>query len=442
VIHLLAMRWSIFSILLLLVGFAFFAGFFLFLEYEWQSLSYSPQDCANNTFDIEIDFPKKSDIIADKGTLKAKEVFESRREFFTPNDIWASSGDSPKWFEGEDAQERWTVLIGTFSTGGQRLAALLWQLKLFTKSIDAIHLNWDRADEIAQSNFKDFFQHQLKIKNFTIPVFIFAFEGASINNRWRSLAYARTELIFSIDDDIFLKPQNVWMSFQWAQKYPHRIVGGGLPMDVVKHDGYDSHFPSVRKDTTMMLNQGFGSFLSKDVLSLYFSLDANITIAREHVKEQRNCEDILINYIILWFGERDHRWTPGWSTNVYVFPKNTHLYKKWQPRQKKQYHQQNSGLSSQGDHMGTRRRCIRLFEKLWNYPEFPITNDTVSFSPECRRIWNPKGREAACEKTGKQENMDRIGNSFDEFCSWFQDPGPCRPWNITDASNDDKPSSD
>lgn len=335
--------------------------------------------------------------------------------------IWSSKNSpaEPK-FRNESAlrADKFTILLGTYSTGADRLIALIYQFKILEDIIHEIHLNWKDPDPIRYELVKTFFKQQADIGNFSIPLHIFTSgeeQEMFLNHRWASFPHVETLLIYTIDDDMLIKHRGVRTAFQTAQHYTNYIVGWGIPFKVGKLNNYITTWPGCRMTSPHMLTLGGGTFVSLSNMQLYFSKNETITALREIVDIRTNSEDILMNWIIEYNLRQKNLTELSLGTNIYVFPKQNCIYQSWPPKSEKVYGTKAKGLSTGRMHQEDRRVFVK--DLLDNFGFKPERHGHPALSWDYENC--PLAETGGCRNVGEAEHRMHMGESFDEFISWF-----------------------
>jgi len=233
---------------------------------------------------------------------------------------------------GDQAVEHFTVVILTYDRelilieSLQRLASLRY--------LNRVIVIW---------NNKIMPSEELDWPDIGVPLHVIKGGKNSLNNRFLPLDLIDTEAVLSMDDDIYLRFDEIELAFRVWRENRDRIVGfPGRFHSWNKGQGW-SYNTSNSCELSMVLTGG--AFFHKYYLYLYTYLMPQPI--RDMVDEYMNCEDIAMNFLVSHATSRPpikvtSRWTfrcPGCPTS----------------------------LSNDYTHYIERAKCLKFFKEVYGY---------------------------------------------------------------------------
>lgn len=282
---------------------------------------------------------------------------------------------------------KFTVITPTHHEGLNH-PFIIRQWNILGDLIDKIIIVWDKPVENSLNRMKEL------LKNNSIKVeFVVNRTHGTLNNRFLPFKLVRTKFVFQLDDDILIRPKGIIAAFETATLNPLKLVSFhgrhriGRDHSTGAAKSYESHWPKSDVETGHLGLTAAGMLATK-YMELYWSEDAKPI--RDFVEEQRNCEDIAMNYVIeaeLRRLARKYR-IPVKKINggsaIHIFPKLKGM--SWVNISKAV-----KGISEGSNHMSKRNLCVRTFEKMTGFRlDMRETTPAVNWEATC-----PRG--SACE---------------------------------------------
>ncbi|KAL8470320.1 hypothetical protein ACS0TY_032969 [Phlomoides rotata] len=170
--------------------------------------------------------------------------------------------------------------------------------------LDSVHIVWSEPDPPLESLI-NFLNHAIKSNSedgHKIELKFDINKEDSLNNRFKEIKDLKSDVVFSIDDDIIFPCTTVEFAFSVWQSAPDTMVGF-VPrihwVDKLK-DGQKwyiySGWWSVWWTGTYSMILSKAAFFHKKYLSMYtYEMPSSI---REYVTQSRNCEDIAMSFLV------------------------------------------------------------------------------------------------------------------------------------------------
>ncbi|CAF3833852.1 unnamed protein product [Rotaria magnacalcarata] len=201
-------------------------------------------------------------------------------------------------FEMQSSKEKYTILILTHKKRFYQLNRILLQLNGLI-NLDRILVLFNQIDPIENStnenlSLKDFlgdFYSYLPSVHVEI-VYIFNLSN-NLNNRflpWNQ--FVHTDCILSLDDDSFLRQDEIEYGFRVWKENPSRLVGFISRSHKSNTSAYDTSSSSC--SYSMILTGA--AFLHRWYLDFYTNIMSDQI--RQYVQLNMNCEDIAMNFLI------------------------------------------------------------------------------------------------------------------------------------------------
>ncbi|KAF6147090.1 hypothetical protein GIB67_036809 [Kingdonia uniflora] len=233
--------------------------------------------------------------------------------------------------------------------------------------LDSIRIVWSEPDaptNSLRSYLREAIQsHSRNGQNIEL-MFDFNVED-SLNNRFKEIMDLKTDVVFSIDDDVLFPCASVEFAFSVWQSAPDQMVGF-VPrihwvdqlkgsMDRYIYGGWLSVW--WRGSYSMVLSKA--AFFHKKYLNLYTNqMPASI---RDYVTKNRNCEDIAMSFLVANVTGAPPIWVKG-----------------------KIFEIGSSGISSLGGHTEQRSQCVNDFVK--EYGHMPLVSTSMK-AVDSRNMW-------------------------------------------------------
>lgn len=210
--------------------------------------------------------------------------------------------------------------------------------------LDSIHIVWSEPNPPSESLSK-FLNRVIKLNSKGGREIELRFDinkEDSLNNRFKEIKDLKSDVVFSIDDDIIFPCSTVELAFSVWQSAPDTMVGF-VPrvhwLDKSK-DGQDkfiySGWWSVWWTGTYSMILSKAAFFHKKYLSMYtYEMPSSI---REYVTKNRNCEDIAMSFLVANATGAPPIWVKGSIFEI-----------------------GSSGISSLGGHTERRSECVNRF---------------------------------------------------------------------------------
>ncbi|OVA17644.1 Exostosin-like [Macleaya cordata] len=250
----------------------------------------------------------------------------------------------------------YTILINTW----KRNDLLKQSISHYTAcaGLDSIHIVWSEPDPPSDS-LRGFLQHIIQSNSRdgrNIELKFDLNKEDSLNNRFKEIKDLKTDVIFSIDDDVVFPCSSVELAFSVWRSAPDTMVGF-----VPRIHWLDQKKQSLSQYTyggwwsvwwmgtySMVLSKA--AFFHKKYLDLYTNqMPASI---RDYVTKNRNCEDIAMSFLVANATGAPPIWVKG-----------------------KIFEIGSTGISSLGGHSERRSECVNKF--VTEYGRMPLVSTSV-----------------------------------------------------------------
>ncbi|CAA0820975.1 Glycosyltransferase family 64 protein C4 [Striga hermonthica] len=214
--------------------------------------------------------------------------------------------------------EGYTLLINTW----KRNDLLKQSISHYAKcpGLDSVHIVWSEPDPPSKS-LVNFLNRVIKMNSKNSGAIELKFDinkEDSLNNRFKEIKDLKSDVVFSIDDDIIFPCTTVEFAFSVWRSAPDTMVG-------------------------MILSKA--AFFHKKYLSMYsYEMPSSI---REYVTKNRNCEDIAMSFLVANATGAPPIWVKG---NIFEIG--------------------STGISSMGGHTEKRTECVNRF--VTEYGRMPL----------------------------------------------------------------------
>ncbi|KAL7147839.1 hypothetical protein ABFS83_06G135700 [Erythranthe nasuta] len=233
--------------------------------------------------------------------------------------------------------------------------------------LDSVHIVWSEPDPPSESLIK-FLNHAIKLNSKDAREIELKFDinkEDSLNNRFKEIKDLKSDVVFSIDDDIIFPCTTVELAFSVWQSAPDTMVGfvprvHWLDKSTGNQDMYVySGWWSVWWTGTYSIILSKASFFHKKYLSMYtYEMPSSI---REYVTNNRNCEDIAMSFLVANATGAPPIWVKG---NIFEIG--------------------STGISSLGGHNERRTHCVNWFAG--EYGRMPLVSTSVK-AVDSRFCW-------------------------------------------------------
>ncbi|KAG0584851.1 hypothetical protein KC19_3G239300 [Ceratodon purpureus] len=265
-------------------------------------------------------------------------------------------------------RSRYTVVINTW----KRNDLLKRSISHYSacQGVDAIRIVWSEPNvptERLRTSVENLVSVASRKKDEFISVQFDIHVNDDLNNRFKPLDDLRTDAILSIDDDVLVPCSTLETAFSVWTSAPHSMVGFVPRMHWVKaknpsFGSYEYSYGgwwSVWWMGTYSMVLSKAAFIHKKYLDLYTNeLPASI---RQYVKDERNCEDIAMSFLVA----NETGAPPIWiKTRIYEIG--------------------STGISSLQGHSEHRTDCINHFVTLFG--SMPLVASNVKVA-DARHLW-------------------------------------------------------
>ncbi|KAI3458580.1 hypothetical protein Pfo_015243 [Paulownia fortunei] len=233
--------------------------------------------------------------------------------------------------------------------------------------LDSIHIVWSEPDPPSYSLIK-FLNHVVKLNSKGRREIELKFDinkEDSLNNRFKEIKDLKSDVVFSIDDDIIFPCTTVEFAFNVWQSAPDTMVGFVPRIHWVdKSKGNQEEYIysgwwSVWWTGTYSMILSKAAFFHKKYLSQYtYEMLPSI---REYVTKNRNCEDIAMSFLVANATGASPIWVKG-----------------------KIFEIGSTGISSLGGHNERRTHCVNWFAA--EYGRMPLVSTSVK-AVDSRYSW-------------------------------------------------------
>ncbi|CAF1270031.1 unnamed protein product [Rotaria sordida] len=248
-------------------------------------------------------------------------------------------------FEISSFEEKYTIIILTHKKRFYQLNRLLLHLNGLI-NLDRIIVLFNQVDSIENFQNKNFsLQNFLDNYSIYLPsihveiIYIFNLSN-NLNNRflpWNEFIY--TDCILSLDDDSFLRHDEIEYAFRIWKENRSRLIGfisRSHKSDTLEYD------TSSSSCTYSMILTG-AAFLHRWYLDFYTNIMSKQI--RQYVELHMNCEDIAMNFLISYLSKQ---------TPIKIGHRETFYCYKCQ-----------ESLSSKINHYNQRTECIKYFSNIY-----------------------------------------------------------------------------
>ncbi|CAO2825642.1 unnamed protein product [Amaranthus hypochondriacus] len=233
--------------------------------------------------------------------------------------------------------------------------------------LDSIHIVWSEPsspseslihylEHVVQRNSKNGRQIELK---FDINA------EDSLNNRFKEIKELKTDVVFSIDDDVIFPCSSVELAFNVWQSAPDTMVGFVPRMHWLDQSrGNQEYYVyggwwSVWWMGTYSMVLSKAAFFHKKYLAMYTNeFPASL---REYVAQNRNCEDIAMSFLVANATAAAPIWVKG-----------------------KIFEIGSTGISSLGGHSTKRTECVNRF--VATFGKMPLVSTSMKVI-DSRNTW-------------------------------------------------------
>ncbi|KAK6145469.1 hypothetical protein DH2020_022289 [Rehmannia glutinosa] len=236
--------------------------------------------------------------------------------------------------------------------------------------LDSVHIVWSEPDPPSESLI-NFLNRVIKLNSKDGRKIELKFDinrEDSLNNRFKEIKGLKTDVVFSIDDDIIFPCTTVEFAFSvWQsarmQWWGLCLVFTGLINRIAVKGNEDKYIYSgwwsVWWTGTYSMILSKAAFFHKKYLSMYtYEMPSSI---REYVTKNRNCEDIAMSFLVANATGAPPIWVKG---NIFEIG--------------------STGISSLGGHTEKRTECVNRF--VAEYERMPLISTTVK-AVDSRFCW-------------------------------------------------------
>lgn len=262
---------------------------------------------------------------------------------------WKSESPS----EAINSGEQLTIVLNTF----KRLDLLQLSVQHYSQCpvVNRIHVNWAES-----TSPPDLSEHACCNTPVTFALPLLSHNDSSLNTRFLPIPDLETEAVLNIDDDITVTCNSLLQTFRTWQKHPDQLVGW-FPRQVTStvepvSSEYHTHLKTLLFDHEYNVILTKGAIMHRKYLEAY-SLDTPQEL-RDLVAERRNCEDILMQFVISSRTES----LPVFEWDVSVHDSGAGF-------------NPAMGISQGASHVETRAQCVADFAEAFGGP------------PASRSVW-------------------------------------------------------
>ncbi|KAL0359195.1 UNVERIFIED_CONTAM: Glycosyltransferase family 64 protein C4 [Sesamum angustifolium] len=235
--------------------------------------------------------------------------------------------------------------------------------------LDSIHIVWSEPDPPSESLI-NFLNHVIKLNSKHGREVVLKFDinkEDSLNNRFKEIKDLKSDVVFSIDDDIIFPCTTVEFAFSVWQSAPDTMVGFVPRIHWIdKSNGNQDKYTysgwwSVWWTGTYSMILSKAAFFHKKYLSMY-TYEMPLSI-REYVTKNRNCEDIAMSFLVANATGAPPIWVKGSIFEI-----------------------GSTGISSLGGHHEKRTECVNWFAA--EYGRMPLVSTSVkAVDSRCSWFW-------------------------------------------------------
>ncbi|KAL6581191.1 GDP-mannose transporter [Orobanche minor] len=233
--------------------------------------------------------------------------------------------------------------------------------------LDSVHIVWSEPDPPSES-LVNFLKRVIKLYSKDGREIELKFDinrEDSLNNRFKEIKDLKSDVVFSIDDDIIFPCTTVEFAFNVWRSAPDSMVGfvPRVHWHDISKDNKDKYIYSgwwsVWWTGTYSMILSKAAFFHKKYLNMYtYEMLSSI---REYVTENRNCEDIAMSFLVANATGGPPIWVKG---NIFEIG--------------------STGISSLGGHTERRTECVNQF--VTEYGRMPLVWTTVK-AVDSRFCW-------------------------------------------------------
>ncbi|XP_010554651.1 PREDICTED: glycosyltransferase family 64 protein C4-like [Tarenaya hassleriana] len=233
--------------------------------------------------------------------------------------------------------------------------------------LDSIHIVWSEPNPPSDS-LKEYLEHVIKMKSRDGKEVELRFDvnkEDSLNNRFKEIKDLKTDVVFSIDDDVIFPCSMVDFAFNVWESAPDSMVGFvprvHWPENSSNKGEYYTYsgWWSVWWTGTYSMVLSKAAFFHKKYLNLYTNeMPASI---KEFITKNRNCEDIAMSFLVANATNAPPIWVKGKINEI-----------------------GSTGISSIGGHTEKRARCVNRF--VAEYGRMPLVYSSVK-AVDSRTLW-------------------------------------------------------
>lgn len=233
--------------------------------------------------------------------------------------------------------------------------------------LDSIHIVWSEPDPPSESlnrYLKRIVQKYSK-NGRKVELKFDVNKEDSLNNRFKEIKNLKTDVVFSIDDDVIFPCSSVELAYSVWQSAPDTMVGFVPRMHWLDHSRENRDYFeyggwwSVWWTGTYSMVLSKAAFFHKKYLAMYTNeFPASL---REYVAHNRNCEDIAMSFLVANATGAPPIWVKG-----------------------KIFEIGSTGISSLGGHTEKRTECINRF--VAEFGKMPLVSTSMKVV-DSRNTW-------------------------------------------------------
>lgn len=233
--------------------------------------------------------------------------------------------------------------------------------------LDSIHVVWSEPDPPSESliRYLHHIVHTNSKNGREIELKFDINKEDSLNNRFKEIKNLKTDVVFSIDDDVIFPCSSVELAYSVWQSAPDTMVGFVPRMHWLdKSRGNRDYYAyggwwSVWWMGTYSMVLSKAAFFHKKYLAMYTNeFPASL---REYIAHNRNCEDIAMSFLVANATGAPPIWVKG-----------------------KIFEIGSTGISSLGGHNQKRTECINRF--VAEFGKMPLVSTSMK-AVDSRNTW-------------------------------------------------------
>lgn len=234
---------------------------------------------------------------------------------------------------GDYPVEQFTVLMLTYDREVILMEAL--QRLSGMKYLNKVIVVWNHPDNPGED---------LSWPDIGVKIEVIRTGRNSLNNRFIPYAAIETEAVLSMDDDIYLRHDEIELAFRVWRENRDRLVGFPGRHHAYNESSKSFYYNSEHSCELSLVLTG-GAFFHKYYSYIYtLNMDASI---RQMVDDYMNCEDIAMNFLVAHITKKPPiKVTSRWTFRCPGCP---------------------VALSADANHYKERNNCMALFEKVYGY---------------------------------------------------------------------------